>query len=58
MLYANALNRFPEQQGSALWTDALERRDLTREQVIVGISESLEHQILALPAIEGGITFT
>jgi hypothetical protein len=58
LLYANALNRFPEQQGSALWTDALERGDLTREQVIVGISESLEHQILALPVIEGGITFT
>jgi hypothetical protein len=57
-LYSNGLGRPAEPDGFAYWTGELRSGALNREQVIIGISESLEHQILALPAIEGGIAFT
>jgi Ca2+-binding RTX toxin-like protein len=57
-LYSNALGRPAEPDGFACWTGELRSGALNKEQVIIGISESLEHQIVALPAIEGGIAFT
>ena len=57
-LYVNALDRPADAAGLAHWTAQLQSGALTREQVIVAFSESLEHQILMLPSIEGGIVFT
>jgi Domain of unknown function (DUF4214) len=57
-LYANTLSRGADAEGLAFWTQRIESGAATREQVIVAFSESLEHQIAALPAIEGGIVFT
>lgn len=55
-LYVNSLNR--QADGLAYWTQRIESGALTREQVVVAFSESLEHQLLVLPSIEGGIVFT
>jgi hypothetical protein len=57
-LYVNTLNRQPDADGLGYWTQRIESGAQTREQVIVAFSESLEHQILMLPSIEGGIVFT
>jgi Ca2+-binding RTX toxin-like protein len=56
-LYANTLSRGADAEGLAFWTQRIESGAATREQVIVAFSESLEHQIATLPAIEGGIVF-
>lgn len=57
-LYLNTLNRPADADGLAFWTQRIQSGAQTREQVIVAFSESLEHQILMLPSIEGGIVFT
>ena len=57
-LYANTLDRQADAGGLAFWTQQIGSGAATREQVIIAFSESLEHQILTLPSIEGGIVFT
>ncbi len=57
-LYLNILNRPADADGLAFWTQRIQSGAQTREQVIVAFSESLEHQILMLPSIEGGVVFT
>jgi serralysin len=42
LLYNNVLDREPGAQGLQYWTTALENESLTREQVVLGFSESLE----------------
>ena len=43
-LYVNALHRAPDANGVALWTDALASGGVSRSAVVVGFSESPEHQ--------------
>ena len=42
LLYNNVLGRDPDQQGMDYWTQSLANGVLTREQVVLGFSESLE----------------
>jgi len=56
-LYANTLDRPADADGLAFWTQRIESGAATRAQVLVAFSESLEHQILALPSVEGGVAF-
>ncbi|WP_127112547.1 DUF4214 domain-containing protein [Shimia sediminis] len=44
LLYNNVLDRDPEAQGLTNWVNALENGVLTREQVVLGFSESAEFQ--------------
>ena len=56
-LYVNTLNRPADDAGLAFWTQRIESGAQTREQVVVAFSESVEHQVLMLPSIEGGVVF-
>ena len=56
-LYVNTLNRQPDADGLAFWTGRIASGTTSREQAIVSFSESLEHQLLMLPSIEGGVVF-
>ncbi len=53
LLYANVLNRTPDQGGYDYWSDQMDL-GLTRELVLIGFSESAENQAAVLPAIPGG----
>ena len=53
-LYANALDRPPDQAGLSGWVEALERGG-SRSEVVVAFSESPEHVALAAPRINDGI---
>ena len=52
LLYHNVLGRQAESAGLAAWTGTLDIGSLSRAGVLVGFSESLEHQILLTPKIE------
>jgi Ca2+-binding RTX toxin-like protein len=54
-LYANVLDRAPDPVGFSGWNDLLESGQLTRADVLIGFSESLENIALVAPAIENGI---
>ena len=56
LLYANVLNRAPDQAGYDYWLDEM-ARGMTRELVLIGFSESTENQAAVLPAISGGIVY-
>ncbi len=56
LLYANVLNRTPDQGGYDYWSDQMDL-GLTRELVLIGFSESAENQAAVLPAIQGGISY-
>ncbi len=56
LLYANVLNRTPDQVGYDYWSDQMDL-GLTRELVLIGFSESAENQAAVLPAIAGGISY-
>ena len=56
LLYANVLNRAPDQAGYDYWLDEM-ARGMTRELVLIGFSESVENQAAVLPAIQGGIGY-
>lgn len=59
LLYNNVLDRAPDPAGLAGWTAKLDSGDLTRPQVVVGFSESLEFlwnvRADALPYTETGV---
>lgn len=56
LLYANVLNRAPDQVGYDYWLDEM-ARGMTRELVLIGFSESPENQAALLPVIQGGIDY-
>jgi hypothetical protein len=55
-LYNNVLHRAPEAGGYDYWIYQLEH-GTSREQVLVGFSESPENQAAVLPAIQAGISY-
>ncbi len=56
-LYDNAFGRAPDAGGLANWTNALAAGTLTRADVALGISDSLELRIATAAWAEGGIVF-
>ncbi|MFP6730555.1 MAG: M10 family metallopeptidase C-terminal domain-containing protein [Alphaproteobacteria bacterium] len=54
-LYANVLNRAPDQAGFDSWNSLLESGQLDRADVLIGFSESGENITLVGTAIEDGI---
>jgi len=57
LLYNNVLDRAPDTAGLNGWVAQLNSGALTRSQVVLGFSESLEFQLNSMTWIEGGITF-
>ena len=56
LLYNNVLHRAPDQSGYTYWTDLL-AHGTTREQVLIGFSESGENKAALLPVVQNGIAF-
>ena len=56
LLYNNVLHRAPDQSGYTYWTDLL-AHGTTREQVLIGFSESPENKAALLPVVQNGIAF-
>jgi len=56
LLYSNVLHRAPDQSGYTYWTDLL-AHGTTREQVLIGFSESPENKAALLPVVQNGIAF-
>ncbi len=56
LLYANVLNRAPDQAGYDYWLGQM-AGGMTRELVLIGFSESTENQAALLPVIQGGILY-
>lgn len=54
-LYANALQRAPDQGGFEYWMNQLATRAGTRPEVLVGFSESAENYVNLVGAIQNGI---
>ena len=54
-LYHNALDRAGEAAGVAGWTAALDSGQMDRGDVLLGFSESLEHQLKTASVIDHGI---
>lgn len=57
LLYDNVLDRAPDTAGLNGWVGQLNNGALTRSQVVLGFSESLEFQLGSMSWIEGGIIF-
>lgn len=55
-LYANVLDRAPDQSGYDYWSDQM-NSGMNRELVLIGFSESAENQATVLPAIAHGISY-
>lgn len=53
LLYQNAFEREPEEQGLSFWTDALASGRLDRDDVLLAISESEEHVLAVGPVSTG-----
>ena len=56
LLYNNVLHRAPDQNGYNYWIDLL-THGTTREQVLIGFSESDENKTVLLPAMQNGMAF-
>ncbi len=56
-LYLNVLHRAGEAGGVAFWTGLLDNRQATREEVLVGFSESPENKDAVAAAIMNGFAF-
>ena len=54
-LYANVLDRAPDQAGFDSWNSLLESGQLDRADVLIGFSESVENIAAVAPAIDSGI---
>jgi hypothetical protein len=52
LMYTNVLGHQPDRAGFAAWTGVLNTGAMSRAGVLVGFSESLEHQINLSPKIE------
>jgi hypothetical protein len=57
LLYQNVLDRNPEQAGYDFWTTALDN-GVSREEILIGFSESTENQSNVFPLISTGIEYT
>jgi hypothetical protein len=57
LLYQNVLDRNPEQAGYDFWTTALDN-GVSREEILIGFSESTENQSNVFPLISNGIEYT
>jgi hypothetical protein len=57
-LYANVLHRAPDSGGLAYWQGLLDNATLTRAQVLVGFSESVENQANVIGQIQNGMVYT
>jgi hypothetical protein len=55
LLYTNALHRTPDQGGLDYWVNQLSSNSQTREQALLGFSESVENQASLIGVIQGGI---
>jgi serralysin len=55
-LYDNVLNRTPDDTGKAYWVARIEEH--SREQILMGFSESAENQINVIELIAQGIDYT
>jgi serralysin len=55
LLYNNVLDRQPDSGGLTTWTEAMDS-GMTRADVVLGFSESAEHQNLLAPYTDNGIT--
>ena len=56
LLYANVLNRVPDQDGFAFWRDQQDK-GITRADMLVHFSESAENKALVAEAIDDGIWY-
>ncbi|MCV6587535.1 MAG: DUF4214 domain-containing protein [Marinobacterium sp.] len=56
-LYNNVLDRAPDVEGKANWLNLLSTPDSSREQVLLGFSESVENQANVSGLIEDGIQY-
>ncbi len=56
LLYGNVLDRAPDPAGYSYWTDQL-AHGMSREQVLIGFSESVENQVALIGAIEDGMAY-
>jgi Ca2+-binding RTX toxin-like protein len=57
LLYQNVLNRLPDAAGLAFWVNQLDAGTISRPEVLIGFSESVENKANVLPAIENGIAY-
>jgi hypothetical protein len=57
LLYQNVLDRSPDGGGYATWKGVLEAGTWTREQVLIGFSESAENQARVIGSIQNGIEY-
>lgn len=55
-LYLNVLHRAPDSEGQAYWRKHLDDGLETREQVLLGFSESTENHVNVIGSIQDGIT--
>jgi len=58
LLYQNVLSRLPDAGGLAFWVDKLDAGAMTRSEVLIGFSESVENKANTLPAVQNGIAYT
>ena len=56
LLYANVLNRVPDQDGFGFWRDK-QAEGVTRADMLVYFSESIENKSLVAEAIDDGIWY-
>jgi len=56
LLYNNVLDREPDQGGYDFWVNELEH-DLSREQALIGFSESIENKLALVGIVQDGIEF-
>jgi Ca2+-binding RTX toxin-like protein len=57
-LYQNVLHRPGEAAGAAYWYGKLDAHVMSREQLLVGFSESTENQAAVIGVIQNGIDYT
>jgi hypothetical protein len=58
LLYANVLDRTPDESGYAYWLNELDNGINTREGMLIGFSESAENQLAVIELIANGIEYT
>lgn len=56
LLYANVLDRVPDQEGYDFWRGQ-QQNNLSREDILISFSESVENKANVAPAIDDGIWF-
>lgn len=57
LLYQNVLHRAPDAAGHSTWINILETGQLSRADVLIGFSESVENKAALIGVIQGGIAY-